>query len=152
MVDSYKEPRLFEHSPNLVCICIDKIDLNITTGRIFTYYNSEPVIFNSVDQIFLILENFFDDIDFPQASTQTRGFAERKTANLPLISTKSGKIMSWEELTGHQGTLATFLLHVKYRQNSTWQGNLKWVEKNKTRSFQSDLEFMELVNTAIAEK
>ena len=60
--------------------------------------------------------------------------------------------MSWQDLTGNNGVLATFLLHVIYRQNSTWQGNLKWVEKNKTRAFQSDIEFMDLVNAAIAEK
>ncbi len=152
MVDSHNEPRIFEHSPNLVCICVDKIDPSITTGRIFTYYNSEPVFFYSIDQIFLILDHFFDDIDFPQASTKTRGFLERKTANLSLIPTKSGKVMSWQDLTGNNGVLATFLLHVIYRQNSTWQGNLKWVEKNKTRAFQSDIEFMDLVNAAIAEK
>jgi len=152
MVDSYMEPRIFEHSPNLVCICIDKIDRDIATGRIFSYYNTEPVLFSSIDQIFLILEHFFDDIDFPQASTQMRGFTEKKAAIPDMIPTKSGKIVSWQELTDQHGSIATFFLHVKYRQNSSWQGNLKWVEKNKTRAFQSDLEFMDLINAAIEEK
>lgn len=37
--------------------------------------------------------------------------------------------------TGKIGDKGTFVVHVKYRQNATWQGDVIWVEKKGGRAF-----------------
>lgn len=43
---------------------------------------------------------------------------------------------------------ATFVVKVLYRQNATWQGTVQWVEKNLERPFRSELELLQLMNSA----
>ena len=45
---------------------------------------------------------------------------------------------------------STFLVKIKYRQNSSWQGSVQWVEGEKTQNFKSCLELMRLMDMAAA--
>lgn len=40
-----------------------------------------------------------------------------------------------------------FLLHIRYRQNATWQGDIRWLNKKKTFSFRSALELLMVLET-----
>ncbi|MCI8402048.1 MAG: hypothetical protein HFI38_08205 [Lachnospiraceae bacterium] len=42
---------------------------------------------------------------------------------------------------------ATFLVHIQYRNNATWQGQVTWVDKKKTMSFRSALELLKLIDS-----
>ena len=44
---------------------------------------------------------------------------------------------------------STFLVKIKYRQNSSWQGSVQWVEAGKTQNFKSCLELMRLMDMAV---
>jgi len=46
---------------------------------------------------------------------------------------------------------ATFEISVKFQQNSTWQGQILWAEKNMKQSFRSVLEMLRLMDEALAE-
>lgn len=61
----------------------------------------------------------------------------RKTVNDPLAYT---------------GQDATFVVHVKYRQNATWQGTVTWADKNKRQNFRSALELIKLMESAMDER
>lgn len=50
-----------------------------------------------------------------------------------------------------KGKLATFVVHVKSKQHSTWQGEVVWAEKNGKRSFRSALELLKLMDSALDE-
>lgn len=54
-----------------------------------------------------------------------------------------------EFLMQQSGTWATFFLHVQYRQNATWQGQIMWKERNKTLEFRSALELLVLLDNAL---
>lgn len=55
-----------------------------------------------------------------------------------------------EEFTGTvRGEKATFVIQVLYRQNSTWQGSITWVEKQKTQRFRSTLEMIKLMDDVL---
>jgi len=54
-----------------------------------------------------------------------------------------------EVLTG--STKGTFEISVKFTQNSTWQGEIHWVEKNQKQNFRSALEMLKLMDEALAE-
>lgn len=45
-------------------------------------------------------------------------------------------------------TKATFILHLQFRENDSWQGTIKWVEKRETLKFRSALELMKIINSA----
>ena len=48
-------------------------------------------------------------------------------------------------------TKGTFEISVKFMQNSTWQGEIHWVEKNQKQNFRSALEMLKLMDEALAE-
>jgi len=48
-------------------------------------------------------------------------------------------------------TKGTFEITVKFMQNSTWQGQIHWVEKNQKQNFRSALEMLKLMDEALAE-
>ena len=51
----------------------------------------------------------------------------------------------------YTGQDATFVVHVKYRQNATWQGTVTWDDKNKQQNFRSALELIKLMDSAMDE-
>ena len=48
-------------------------------------------------------------------------------------------------------TKGTFEISVKYMQNSTWQGQIHWIDKNRKQNFRSALEMLKLMDEALAE-
>jgi len=48
-------------------------------------------------------------------------------------------------------TKGTFEISVKFMQNSTWQGQIHWVEMNKKQNFRSALEMLKLMDEALTE-
>ena len=47
------------------------------------------------------------------------------------------------------GSKCTFEVEVGFRKNSTWQGQIFWVEKNIKRDFRSVLEMLTLTDDAL---
>ena len=45
----------------------------------------------------------------------------------------------------------TFEISVKFMQNSTWQGQIHWVERNQKQNFRSALEMLKLMDEALKE-
>jgi len=43
----------------------------------------------------------------------------------------------------------SFLVNIKYRQNSSWQGTVQWIETGKTQNFKSCLELIRLMDLAV---
>ena len=50
-----------------------------------------------------------------------------------------------------EGIKGTFEITVKYTQNSTWQGQIHWIEKNQKQNFRSALEMLKLMDEALVE-
>jgi len=48
-------------------------------------------------------------------------------------------------------TKGTFEISVKFMQNSTWQGQIHWVEKDLKQNFRSALEMLKLMDEALVE-
>ena len=44
---------------------------------------------------------------------------------------------------------ATFVIQVQFNQNATWQGTLRWVDKQKQQNFRSMLELVRLLDEAL---
>lgn len=133
-------------APNLVNLCIDKIDRDELSGRLYHCFCREPAVFFNLMQMLNLMEEFFDSISFPQASTKIRSFAE----SAGTVSSRPIKAVSQKEIMRHAGEAGTFIVCVKFRQNSEWQGEMTWMEGEATREFSSTLEFARLIDQALA--
>lgn len=55
--------------------------------------------------------------------------------------------MGDEELLRKHGELGSFVVRVQHKQNSSWQGRITWVEKDRTANFRSALELLKLIDS-----
>lgn len=53
----------------------------------------------------------------------------------------------WE----HSNNKGTFEITVKFTQNSTWQGQIHWVDKDRKQNFRSALEMLKLMDEALSD-
>ena len=45
----------------------------------------------------------------------------------------------------------SFLVKIRYRKNSSWQGSVQWIETGKVQNFKSCLELVRLMDIAMLE-
>lgn len=133
-------------APNLVNICIDRAAAGFYQGRFYHKYQKEPQTFCDVKGLFSLMEALFDKCGYPQSSTQDRLFQEKKEKN---TAKGASQVADIDQVLNQNGDLATFVVHVKHRQHSTWQGEVVWAEKNEKRTFRSALELLKLIDNAI---
>ena len=49
-------------------------------------------------------------------------------------------------------TKCTFEVRVRFMQNSTWQGEIHWLEANQMQNFRSVLEMIKLMDEALTDE
>jgi len=54
-----------------------------------------------------------------------------------------------ENFTLNMEASTSFLVKIQYRQNTSWQGTIGWLEGKQTRHFRSCLEMMMLIEDAL---
>lgn len=135
-------------TPNGVVLCVDQVEGRQFSGRFYHFYSKEGTAFSSMDEALFQLERFYDSLNFPHATTDNRSFgeAERK---MEKERQERKKAMKDEELLSRHGDLGTFIIRVQHRQNSSWQGRITWMDKNKTVYFRSIWEMIKLVEGAL---
>lgn len=153
-------------TPNGIVLCADRGSGLHLRGRFYHAYSTEPVLFENPDQLVFEMERFFDSIHFPHPATSIRIFSEeKKRAKGAGVSEsrhqagaeqagcrqnmKREKIMKDQELLSKHGDMGSFIIRVQQRQNSSMQGRLTWIEKNKTVYFRSVWELIRLIDSAV---
>lgn len=136
--------------PNGIILCIDAVKNSMMSGRIYHGYQKQPLYFESLEQMVRYAEEFFDEIGFPVADTNSRSFLERHRAYRK--ANRKQRILSDIELMQRRGKLGSFILRVQHRQYSSWQGTVTWIEQGQTRTFHSALELFKLLETALRKR
>ena len=136
-------------APNLVCVCVDTVSDYTQIGRIYHKYNTEPEKFNTLSQLLSIMDQLFDRIGYPQNFTAERNFEQEK--EIRRSAEKEMQKMDAEKMLENKGEMATFVVHVQYRQHATWQGEVVWADQNKKCRFRSALELLKLIDNALDE-
>lgn len=148
------EYRINIAAPNLTNLCIDRVCNGEYSGRIYHKYSREEIPFRESSQVISILDAFFNQIDYPQASTKYRTFQKKKKEE-PQENRRRREsvqpLQTADEVIANRGEEATFILHVQYRQNSTWQGKIIWLEAEQEENFCSVLELLKLLDSALGE-
>lgn len=161
MVNENSE-RLVLHCPNIVALCLDSYNSKQQNGRLYHQYIDSPVRFSSLLEAFARMDKFYDDIQFPYASTKLRSFFQNRKAGgrriredeetlmMPEYERKDRKVMeSFDNVIENRGTDATFIIRVQHRQHSSWQGEVTWVDEKKKEYFRSALELVRLIDGAL---
>ena len=133
------------YAPNFINMCIDNINDGELSGRIYHCYSKEPWKFTNILQLIELADDFFDRLEFPQASTSARSFTSTQFSVVDQLD----KVQSPEDFIENRGQKGTFFLNVRYRQNSSWQGSVTWVEEQREQHFRSALELLKLIDGAL---
>lgn len=134
-------------APNGAVICVNGLEHHQIRGCFYHSYSEAPTEFENIDQILFGLEQLFDFLEFPYATTTERAFRKKE----PQAEKKWEKIkvMKDKELLQKHGELGTFVVRVQHRQHNSWQGRITWLEQNRTLSFRSIWELVKLLVSAV---
>lgn len=136
-------------APNLICIGIDGGNNGEYSGRIWHQYSDEPLSFQGTIEMVRFIEDLFNQWNFPQSSTDSRSFSAKKHVAGEEHRKGVELQMDASRLHNKNGGKGTFIVHVRYRQNATWQGDVIWAEKNERQGFRSALELLKLIDSAL---
>lgn len=133
-------------APNLVRICVDDCGELRFSGRLYHRFSRVGVPFSSPGQLLDQMDSLYDELNYPQRTVQMRSFNPGPTSGRkePVMARKKVN-----DLADQTGECATFVVHVMYRQNATWQGNVLWAEKGQNCNFRSALELLKLMDSAL---
>lgn len=142
------EPRLRTTTLSRVLVCVDSTWDREYAGRIYTVIYENPMRFQNWSQFCQGMDGLFDDFRFPQTTHEYRSFHRGGGGDERMedIMLKPRDEIALPKETGEAGT---FIVHVQFRQNASWQGKIQWVEGKKTQSFRSTLELMKLMDEAL---
>ena len=135
-------------APNGVVLCIDSVEGKCLRGELWHSYSRDAVPFLNAQQMVLEMEKLYDLLNFPHPGTNERSFGPAKEA-VRRGNQEREKTMKDEELLQKHGDLGTFIVRVQHRQNSSWQGRITWMEKDKTINFRSVWEMVKLIESAV---
>ena len=128
--------------PNLINVCVDSHSDGEISGRLYHCYDKEPILFFSIIELLKEIESLFDWISFPQASTRARQFY---ASEIQQKKQRPQKMVDQKDLIEYRGKLASFVTSVRYRQNSTWQGEVFWLERSVCKKFFNTLDFLKIL-------
>lgn len=132
-------------------VCLNDNSGGNISGEIFCGIAPKGSLFNGIEDLMFQLEKLMDTIKFPQSTMQKRSFKEfagNRSYSTEFIQ-ESQKTMKKYNADDKFGKLATLIIQVQFRQNASWQGKVKWVEKEEIYSFESELELIKLVDTIL---
>lgn len=128
-------------------------------GAFYNPYLQKTALFSSELELIKLLSIWMDAKDIPQSTTQLRRFnkktigerarggsAVKHTTQQPCEIFKKEDHWNLQETT-EDG--ATFIVQITMRQNSTWQGQVQRTDTNQVCSFQSTLELLLLLTSAL---
>ena len=120
-------------------VCVDNYEHEVPKGRIVNSQNKVEIAFHGTVDFLKKMEALLRETNFPQPFAENRSFRSRPDHRTVTASSNTGKT----------GNLATFSLKVLFRQNSSWQGAVTWMEGNQEMSFRSVLELLLLMDSAL---
>ena len=132
--------RPWEHESRGTMLCIDSYDNNVPVGRFYNLKCPDGVAFHGVIDLIKKMDAVLDDMRFPQPFSKIRTFADA-----PVLDTQAATMPIHQH-----GAVATFSVAILFRQNSSWQGSLAWVEGKREECFRSVLELLYLIDSAIS--
>lgn len=122
-------------------LSVDGYRDKIVSGRFWWDRDGSETAFMGLLGLILLVEPLLEEMQVSGADCRCKHFGRSEPA-APEMETQLGA-----EPT--RGALATFRLHILFRQNTSWQGLVTWVEERQERKFRSFLELAVLLDSAL---
>ena len=124
-------------------------------GEILQQYSEERTAFFSTMDLIKKMEAFYDEWDYPEASSRERSFKKREKYSYP---DRRGKKRLVEEagdlekfpIVEARGSKGSFFVHTKFRQRTSWQGDVYHGESGDAYSFSSVLHLFRIMERECA--
>ena len=126
---------------------VTSYDNRVITGWVYNAHFDKAVPFSDGLELLTAMENLFDALSFPGRFEDYRHFARREPK-------KSRKGIKERETMSDKtkDEQATFIIHVQFRRNATWQGTVTWTDGRRTEPFRSALELNRLIDSTLLEQ
>ena len=121
-------------------VCVDDRQDGKFSGRLYNPYWEGAVFFTSVMEFLIKMEDLLDQMQLPQSFTAKRSFG-----GMPEYGT-----IAPTPSDAQMGKEATFYIKVLFRQNTSWQGTVKWAETGQEEAFRSVLELLLMMDSAMS--
>lgn len=122
-------------------ICVDSYEHGNPAGRYcHPAIDSGGTEFQSLGGLLLGIDRLLDREQFPQSFTEKRSFLD--VPELPAADSPGGP--------GETGSVGTFAIRIMFRQHTSWQGTVLWMEGRREQAFRSVLELIGLLDSALA--
>ena len=131
--------KIWGNGSRTTMICIDSYDKSIPVGRFYNQYCPDGISFHGVMEFLKKMEAVLDENNAPQSFSAKRSFVGAPAAS---VSVPSSDVID-------KGKEATFAIKVLFRQNTSWQGSISWVDGQREETFRSVLELLLLIDSAI---
>lgn len=132
-------------------------------GKIHNLYLEQPQSFSGLADAILQIDAMMDKLDCPQAVTKHRSFcaSEKEMKNDSVAQKEAykqwlqeGRTMVqqyWKEQSLQPSSCDSqiFYIHVRFRQHSSWQGEVAWKQGKQKIPFRSVLELLHLLQSAL---
>lgn len=124
---------------DVIQVCVDGYEDRILQGRLQSAAWVGEMPFFGLMDFFQKVERVLDEILPPQAFTELRSFGPVAPNGVPYAQASQSD----------PGGLATFYVHIFFRQNASWQGTVLWSEGGQEERFRSALELSFLMDSAL---
>lgn len=134
------QDRIRGEASRTTMICVDSYEQGVLNGRFYNYgQEDEGCSFRSLTQLLVGMEHILDSANYPQSFTAVRSFS-------PILEPK---LESPVDGTLRKGKAATFVVKILFRQHTSWQGSITWLEEKSEQTFRSVLELILLMDSAL---
>lgn len=136
---------------SMYTVCIDSYDNQNIKGSFVNNYYGEEFLYNSTVELLFKMEELMNKIGTPKKYEKDRSFIYDKTEkdvddNAKLSINRFVQSNGFNEYD-KKGKIATFYIKIRFRQNSSWQGSITWLEGGKTEDFRSVFELLKIINS-----
>lgn len=135
------QERIRSDAGRTTMICVNSYENRVPAGFFYNFsQEDEGHPFQGLMQLIVGIEQILDSANFPQSFTAVRSFA-------PMPEPKLNDIV---ENKCRKGALSTFVVKVLFRQHTSWQGSVRWLDTGSEQSFRSVLELALLMDSALS--
>lgn len=127
---------------NVMTIRVTSYANRCLKGRLVSPQLEHEQVFSSAVDLLLQVEHMMDQTNTPQRNEEPRSF--------PSVSSQTVASSRIEDQERAEA-IAIFQLNVMFRQNTTWQGSLLWVDEGQEAHFRSVLELLRLMDSVLTE-
>lgn len=112
-------------------------------GKLRYLYDKEPFYFSDLTDAVLKMEEILDNHMPPRSLSPMRSFETSEKKEKSMILLHRGN-----DAKGGRERKELFYIQIYYRQNSSWQGEVRWQNGSQKMYFRSVLELLKLLDSA----